>query len=200
MLVEQSLVIVALLSWLLWRALRDAEQRQRLSELAAAAGVALDERRIARAVAAERGRGAGPPDRRRPVRRVTARDGHGGKVGQRRAPCALLTAPVALLGGGEPIDARPAEPRGARHRDAVVVDARDRLRRVQRRAGDARARLGPPAPRGTAARRPRPRAQPRARRRVRHRDPDQRQHRAVLRRQLRGDGPDGGARGHPPAR
>ncbi len=55
MLVEQSVVIVALLGWLLWRALRDAEQRQRLSELAAAAGVPLDERRIARAVAAEQG-------------------------------------------------------------------------------------------------------------------------------------------------
>jgi putative membrane protein len=55
MLVEQSVVIVALLGWLLWRALRDAEQRQRLRELAQAAGVPLDERRIARAVAAEEG-------------------------------------------------------------------------------------------------------------------------------------------------
>src|SRR3954469_25707282 len=55
MLVEQSLVIVGLLSWLLWRSLRDAEERQRLSELAAAAGVPGDERRIARAVAAEQG-------------------------------------------------------------------------------------------------------------------------------------------------
>jgi putative membrane protein len=55
MLVEQSVVIVALLAWLLWRALRDAEQRQRLAEHAAAAGVSLDARRIARAVAAEQG-------------------------------------------------------------------------------------------------------------------------------------------------
>ena len=55
MLVEQSTVVLALLGWLLARALRDAERRQQLAELAAARGIALDERRIARAVAAERG-------------------------------------------------------------------------------------------------------------------------------------------------
>jgi cytochrome c oxidase assembly factor CtaG len=55
MLVEQSAVIVTLLGWLLVRALRDAERRQQLAELAAARGVVLDERRIARAVAADRG-------------------------------------------------------------------------------------------------------------------------------------------------
>ena len=55
MLVEQSVVIVGLLGWLLWRALRDAERRQVLAERAAAAGVALDRRRIARAVAADGG-------------------------------------------------------------------------------------------------------------------------------------------------
>jgi putative membrane protein len=54
MLVEQSLVVVTLLGWLLARALRDAGRREELAELAAAHGVRLDERRIARAVAAER--------------------------------------------------------------------------------------------------------------------------------------------------
>jgi cytochrome c oxidase assembly factor CtaG len=53
MLVEQSVVIVALLGWLLARALRDAGHRQELAELAAARGVALDTGRIARAVAAD---------------------------------------------------------------------------------------------------------------------------------------------------
>jgi cytochrome c oxidase assembly factor CtaG len=53
MLVEQSIVIVTLLGWLLMRALRDAERRAQLAELAAAEGVAVDEGRIARAVAAE---------------------------------------------------------------------------------------------------------------------------------------------------
>jgi cytochrome c oxidase assembly factor CtaG len=53
MLVEQSVVIVTLLGWLLARALRDAGRREELAELAAAHGVALDERRIARAVASE---------------------------------------------------------------------------------------------------------------------------------------------------
>jgi putative membrane protein len=53
MLVEQSVVIVALLGWLLARALRDAGQRQELAELAADRGVPLDSRRIARAVAAD---------------------------------------------------------------------------------------------------------------------------------------------------
>jgi putative membrane protein len=55
MLVEESLVIVGLFGWLLARTLRDAGRRQELAELAAAHGVALDERRIARAVAADRG-------------------------------------------------------------------------------------------------------------------------------------------------
>jgi cytochrome c oxidase assembly factor CtaG len=55
MLVEQSVVIVGLLGWLLWRALQDAERRQQLAERAQAAGVTLDSRRIARAVAADGG-------------------------------------------------------------------------------------------------------------------------------------------------
>jgi cytochrome c oxidase assembly factor CtaG len=55
MLVEEAVVIVALFGWLLARALRDAGRRQELAELAAASGAALDERRIARAVAADGG-------------------------------------------------------------------------------------------------------------------------------------------------
>jgi cytochrome c oxidase assembly factor CtaG len=55
MLVEQSVLSVGLLGWLLWRALQDAERRQLLAERAAAAGVPLDRRRIARAVSADGG-------------------------------------------------------------------------------------------------------------------------------------------------
>jgi cytochrome c oxidase assembly factor CtaG len=54
MLVEQSTVVFGLLIWLLYRTLRDAGRRQELAELAARQGIALDARRIARAVAAER--------------------------------------------------------------------------------------------------------------------------------------------------
>jgi cytochrome c oxidase assembly factor CtaG len=53
MLVEQSILIVALLGWLLARALRDAGRREELAELAAANGVVIDAHRIARAVAAD---------------------------------------------------------------------------------------------------------------------------------------------------
>ena len=55
MLVEESVVIVGLFAWLLWRAIREAGERQELAELAAAAGVPLDARRIARAVSADQG-------------------------------------------------------------------------------------------------------------------------------------------------
>jgi putative membrane protein len=55
MLLEQSVVMVGLFGWLLARTLRDAGRRQELAELAAALGVPVDERRIARAVAADRG-------------------------------------------------------------------------------------------------------------------------------------------------
>jgi putative membrane protein len=55
MLVEESIVMVGLFGWLLARALRDAGRRQELAELAAALDVPIDERRIARAVAADRG-------------------------------------------------------------------------------------------------------------------------------------------------
>jgi putative membrane protein len=55
MMLEQMLVMLGLFAWLLARVLREAGERQELSELAGARGVALDERRIARAVNAGRG-------------------------------------------------------------------------------------------------------------------------------------------------
>jgi cytochrome c oxidase assembly factor CtaG len=55
MLVEQSIVTLALFAWLFLRTVADLEQRAQLAELAAASGVEVDERRIARAVAAGRG-------------------------------------------------------------------------------------------------------------------------------------------------
>jgi putative membrane protein len=55
MLVEQSVVMVGLFAWLVARAILDAGRRQELAELAAARGVNLDPRRIARAVAADHG-------------------------------------------------------------------------------------------------------------------------------------------------
>ena len=72
MLVEQSVVIVSLLGWLLARAIRDAARRQELAELADARGVAVDPRRIARAVAAHQEEAlarrlrSGPPADNRP--------------------------------------------------------------------------------------------------------------------------------------
>ena len=55
MLVEQSIVTLCLFCWLFLRTAADLEERQALTELAAARGVDVDERRIARAVAAGRG-------------------------------------------------------------------------------------------------------------------------------------------------
>jgi cytochrome c oxidase assembly factor CtaG len=55
MMVEQSFVTLGLFCWLFLKTARDAEERQQLSELAAARGVEIDERRIARAVAAGQG-------------------------------------------------------------------------------------------------------------------------------------------------
>jgi putative membrane protein len=55
MLVEQSIVTLCLFCWLFLRTAADLEERQELAELAAARGVDVDERRIARAVAAGRG-------------------------------------------------------------------------------------------------------------------------------------------------
>jgi putative membrane protein len=55
MMVEQSIVTLGLFCWLFLRTAREAEERQALSELAAARHVELDESRIARAVAAGQG-------------------------------------------------------------------------------------------------------------------------------------------------
>jgi cytochrome c oxidase assembly factor CtaG len=55
MMVEGSILTLALGCWLFMRAASQGEERQQLLELAEARGVALDERRAARAVAAGRG-------------------------------------------------------------------------------------------------------------------------------------------------
>jgi putative membrane protein len=55
MMVEGSLLTLALFGWLFARAARESEERQELLELAAAHGVELTEARAARAVAAGRG-------------------------------------------------------------------------------------------------------------------------------------------------
>jgi cytochrome c oxidase assembly factor CtaG len=55
MMVEGSILTICLFGWLFLRMAREGEERQELLDLAAAGGVALDERRAARAVAAGRG-------------------------------------------------------------------------------------------------------------------------------------------------
>ena len=55
MMVEGSILTICLFGWLFLRSAREGQERQELIELAAAGGVALDERRAARAVAAGRG-------------------------------------------------------------------------------------------------------------------------------------------------
>jgi putative membrane protein len=55
MMVEGSILTLCLFCWLFLRSAREGQERQELLELAAARGVALDERRAARAVAAGRG-------------------------------------------------------------------------------------------------------------------------------------------------
>jgi cytochrome c oxidase assembly factor CtaG len=55
MMVEGSILTICLFCWLFLRAAREGDERQELLDLAAAGGVALDERRAARAVAAGRG-------------------------------------------------------------------------------------------------------------------------------------------------
>jgi cytochrome c oxidase assembly factor CtaG len=55
MMAEESVLMVALLGWLAARWIRDAGERQELVELATAHGVSIDERRVARAVAAGHG-------------------------------------------------------------------------------------------------------------------------------------------------
>jgi putative membrane protein len=55
MMVEGSILTICLFAWLFLRSAREGEERQELLDLTAAGGVALDERRAARAVAAGRG-------------------------------------------------------------------------------------------------------------------------------------------------
>ena len=55
MMVEESLLTIALFCWLFLKVAREADERQRLLDYAEAQGIALDERRAARAVAAGRG-------------------------------------------------------------------------------------------------------------------------------------------------
>ena len=55
MMVEGSILTICLFGWLFLRSAREGQERQELLELAAAGGVALDERRAARAVSAGRG-------------------------------------------------------------------------------------------------------------------------------------------------
>ena len=55
MMVEGSILTICLFGWLFLRSAREGQERQELMDLAAAGGVALDERRAARAVSAGRG-------------------------------------------------------------------------------------------------------------------------------------------------
>lgn len=55
MMVEESVLTIVLFGWLFLKAAREAEERQALLDLAARSGVALEEGRAARAVAAGRG-------------------------------------------------------------------------------------------------------------------------------------------------
>jgi cytochrome c oxidase assembly factor CtaG len=55
MMIEQGLVTLGLFAWLFFRAARESEERQSLIDLAAERGVALEESRAARAVAAGQG-------------------------------------------------------------------------------------------------------------------------------------------------
>jgi cytochrome c oxidase assembly factor CtaG len=55
MMVESSLLTLGLFCWLFLKAMREAEERQELIELAAARGVAVTDERVARAVTAGRG-------------------------------------------------------------------------------------------------------------------------------------------------
>jgi cytochrome c oxidase assembly factor CtaG len=55
MMIEESLLTIGLFCWLFLKVAREGEERQRLLDYAAANGVALDEQRAARAVAAGRG-------------------------------------------------------------------------------------------------------------------------------------------------
>jgi hypothetical protein len=55
MMIEGTLLTLGLFAWLFFRAAREGEERQRLLDLAQERGIALDESRAARAVAAGQG-------------------------------------------------------------------------------------------------------------------------------------------------
>ena len=55
MMIESGLVTLGLFAWVFFRWARETEERQRLLDLAEARGVALDEARAGRAVAAGQG-------------------------------------------------------------------------------------------------------------------------------------------------
>ena len=55
MMVEESFLTIGLFCWLFLKVAREGEERQRLLDYASEHGIALDERRAARAVAAGRG-------------------------------------------------------------------------------------------------------------------------------------------------
>jgi cytochrome c oxidase assembly factor CtaG len=55
MMVEESILTIALFCWLFLKVAREGEQRQELLDYATSHGIALDERRASRAVAAGRG-------------------------------------------------------------------------------------------------------------------------------------------------
>jgi putative membrane protein len=55
MMVEESLLTIGLFCWLFLKVAREGEERQRLLDYALQHGIALDEQRAARAVAAGRG-------------------------------------------------------------------------------------------------------------------------------------------------
>jgi cytochrome c oxidase assembly factor CtaG len=55
MMIEESVITVALFGWLFMKWMREGSERQELLELAARHGIELDERRVARAVAAGQG-------------------------------------------------------------------------------------------------------------------------------------------------
>jgi len=56
MMIEESILTIALFGWLFIRTARESDERQELLELAEASGVELSEQRAARAVTAGRGR------------------------------------------------------------------------------------------------------------------------------------------------
>jgi cytochrome c oxidase assembly factor CtaG len=71
MMVEESLLTIALFAWLFLKSAREGEERQALMDLAGERGVALTEARAARAVAAGRG-----PELRRRIEEASEVDPH----------------------------------------------------------------------------------------------------------------------------